>query len=136
MTQPTPPPTTADEGVDPQLFDPAAMAWFDEHLTELREDAYGQRILYQTLAVGFVIGLAAYVAGYLLRSSATTELLGLLGDLIYTFGWACWTGVVVVVFVQLLPEAKRRQIKRALEAYEEARRDKARQKDNNVVERP
>ena len=66
MTQPTPPPTIPGEGVDPRMFDPAARTWFDEHLTELRQDAYGQRILYQTLAAGFVIGLAAYVAGSLL----------------------------------------------------------------------
>jgi hypothetical protein len=42
------------------------------------------------------------------------------GDLIYTFGWALWTGAVVVVFVQIWPEAKRRQYKRALDAYEAA----------------
>jgi hypothetical protein len=48
------------------------------------------------------------------------------GDLLYTLGWALWTGVVVVVFLQVLPEAKRRQYKQALDAYEAALRDKAR----------
>jgi hypothetical protein len=38
---------------------------------------------------------------------------------------ALWTGVVVAVFVQILPEAKRRQYKRALDAYEAAQRDQA-----------
>ena len=38
----------------------------------------------------------------------------------YTFGWALWTGAVVVVFVQIWPEAKRRQFKQALDAYEAA----------------
>jgi hypothetical protein len=73
-----------------------------------------------------VVGLAAHVGGYLLRSSATTEPLGLLADLLYALGWALWTGVVVVVFVQIFPEAKRRQIMRGLDAYEAALRDKAR----------
>jgi len=27
-------------------------------------------------------------------------------DLLYALGWALWTGVVVVVFVQVVPEAK------------------------------
>jgi hypothetical protein len=119
-----------DEELDPRLRDPRVMAWFGEHLTELRRDASGQRILYQSLAAGFVVGLAAHVGGYLLRSSATTEPLGLVADLLYTLGWALWTGAVVVVFVQIVPEAKRRQIKNALDAYEAALRDKAQRKDD------
>jgi hypothetical protein len=75
--------------------------------------------------IGLAVGLAAYVGGYLIKSSTTTELLGLVGDLIYTFGWALWTGVVVVVFLQIIPEAKRRQYKWALDAYEAALREKA-----------
>jgi hypothetical protein len=36
-----------------------------------------------------------------------------------------WTGVVVVVLVQVWPEAKRRQLKRWLDAYEAARPGRA-----------
>ncbi len=46
-------------------------------------------------------------------------------DLLYALGWALWTGVVVVVFVQIIPEVKRRQMKRALDAYEAALRNQA-----------
>ena len=49
----------------------------------------------------------------------------MVADLLYTFGWALWTGVVVVVFLQVIPEAKRRQFKRALDAYEAALREGA-----------
>jgi hypothetical protein len=38
---------------------------------------------------------------------------------------ALWTGVVVVVFVHIFPEGKRRQIQQALDAYEAAQADKA-----------
>jgi hypothetical protein len=79
--------------------------WVGEHLPEVRRSAYGQRSLYWTLGVGFIVGLAAYVGGYALRSSVTTEPLGFVADLLYTLGWALWTGVVVVVFLQILPEA-------------------------------
>jgi hypothetical protein len=72
-----------------------------------------------------VIGLAAHVAGYLLKSSATTEPLGLVADLLYALGRALWTGVVVVEFLQLFPEAKRRQLKGALDAYQAAQRKQA-----------
>jgi hypothetical protein len=96
-----------------------------EHLPELRRSAYGQRLLYQSLGFGFVVGLAAHVGGYLLRSSVTTEPLLLVADLLYALGFALWTGVVVVLFVQVVPEVKRRQIKAALDAYEAAQRDQA-----------
>ena len=56
----------------------------------------------------------------------TTEPLGLVADLFYALGYALWTGVVVVVFVQVFPEAKRRQFKQALAAYEAAQRDEVR----------
>ncbi len=110
----------------PHTFTNEEMAWIGEHLTELRQSVSEQRILHTSLRIGFVVGLVAHVGGYLLRSSATTELLGLAADLLYALGWALWTSVVVVVFVQIVPELKQRQIKRALDAYEAAQRDKAR----------
>jgi GNAT superfamily N-acetyltransferase len=104
----------------------AMLTWVGEHLPEVRRSAYGQRILYWTLGIGFVVGLAAYVGGYALRSSVTTEPLEFVGDLLYTLGWALWTGVVVVLFLQVLPEAKRRGYKQLLEAYETTLSDEAR----------
>jgi hypothetical protein len=115
-----------DEELDPRLYSPDSLAWMRKHLPELRRSAYGQRILYQSLGIGFVVGLAAHVGGYLLRSSVTTEMLGLVADLLYALGYSLWTGVIVVVFVQVVPEVKRRQIKRWLEAYEAEQREKAR----------
>lgn len=106
-------------------FTDEELAAIGAYLPELRRSVAGQRILYTSLAIGFVVGLAAHVGGYLLRSSATTAPLGLVTDLFYALGWALWTGVVVVVFVQIFPEAKRRQIMRGLDAYEAAMRDKA-----------
>ena len=74
-------------------------------MTVLRQGAYGQKFLYFTLAGAFRVGSAAYVAGYFLRPSATTEPFGLLADLLYTFGFALWTAAVVVVLVEIIPEA-------------------------------
>jgi hypothetical protein len=82
--------------------------------------------LYWILGIGVVVGLAAHVGGFLLRSSATTEPLELVADLLYSLGFALWTGVVVVLFVQIWPEAKRRQIERWLDAYDAALRERAR----------
>ena len=80
--------------------DESAMAWMDEHVTELRDYVSGQRILYQSLVISFVIGLGAHVGGYLLRSALPKEPLGLLADLLYALGWSLWTGVVVAVFTR------------------------------------
>jgi hypothetical protein len=107
-----------DEELDPRMRNPYVRAWFSENLTELRRSASGQRLILWPLGIAFVVGLAAHVGGYMLRSSATTEPLGLVADLLYALGFALWTGVVVVVFVQIIPEVKRRQLKQALDAYE------------------
>jgi zinc transporter ZupT len=97
-----------------------------ENLTLVRRSASGQRILYWSLGIGFAAGLAAHVGGFLLKSSTTTEPLSLVADLLYALGWALWTGVVVVVFVQIYPETKKRQFKQVLDAYEAAVGDQAR----------
>ena len=110
----------------PHPFTDEELAWMAEHLPEVRRSAYGQRILYQSLGIGFVVGLAVHVGGYLLRSSVTTEPLGLVADLLYALGYALWTGVVVVLFFQVVPEVKRRQIKRWLDDYDATLRDTAR----------
>jgi hypothetical protein len=96
------------------------LAWVGEHLTTVRRTASGERTLYWILATGFVVGLAAHVGGFLLKTWVTTEPWLVVADLIYTLGWALWTGAVVVVFVQIWPETKRRQYQQALEAYEAA----------------
>ena len=98
------------------------MDWVGEHLPQVRGSAYGQRSLYWTLGIGFVVGLAIYTGGYALKSSVTSEPWAFIGDLLYTFGWALWTGVVVVLFLQVIPEVKRRGYKRLLDAYEADRR--------------
>jgi hypothetical protein len=111
-------------GID--VDDPGALAWMEAHRSEFRQQASGQRPLYWILGIGVVVGLAAHVGGFLLRSSVTTEPLELVADLLYSLGFALWTGVVVVVFVQIWPEAKRRQLKRWLDAYDAALGEKAR----------
>jgi hypothetical protein len=113
------------EGV-PHHFSDEELAWVREHMTQLRESVSGQRVALQSLGIGFVLGLAVYVGGYALKASVTTEPLKLVADLLYALGWALWTGVVVAVFVEIIPRAKQRQIKQALDAYETALREKAR----------
>jgi hypothetical protein len=103
----------------------AMLAWVRENLTEVRRTAAGERPVYWVLGLGLVVGLVVYVAGYLITTSTTTEPLGLVGDVLYALGYALWTGVVVVVFLQIIPEAKRRQYKKALDAYEAAAREDA-----------
>lgn len=102
------------------------LAWVGENMTLVRRSAFGQRIMYWSLGIGFVLGLAAHVGGFLLKSWVTTEPLSLVADLLYALGWALWTGVVVVLFIEIYPEAKKGQYKQALDAYEAAVADQAR----------
>src|SRR5215813_1133975 len=96
------------------------LAYVGEHLALVRRSASGQRPMYWILGIGFVVGLAAHAGGFLLKTSVTTEPLSLVADLLYAFGWSLWTGVILVMFVQIWPEVKRRQYKQALDAYEAA----------------
>ena len=105
----------------------------DEHLSELKQSVSGPRLLYQSLVIGFVIGLAAHVGGYVLASSVPSEPLGLLANLLLALGWSLWTGVVVTVFVEVIPNVKRRQIKQAVDAYEVMRRKQAAGKRETAV---
>jgi hypothetical protein len=127
------------KGVPPLFADEQVLAWMEEHLVELRQSVSGQHFLYWSLVIGFVVGLAAHVGGYALLSSAPGGLLGLLADLLHALGWSLWTGVVVAVFVQVIPEAKRLQIRQTLDAYEALQREKAQAGGNRngaVSEKP
>ena len=102
-----------------------AQAWMEEHQMALRQSASGNHFLYWSLGIGFVVGLAAHIGGFALLMSAPNGFLGLLADLLHALGWSLWTGVVVTLFVQVIPEAKRRQIRQALDAYDALQRKKA-----------
>jgi hypothetical protein len=104
------------EGVDRQ----AMLRWIREHEPELQRSAFGDRLLYQSLGFCLGLGLVAYVGGYLLRTSIDTEPLLFLGDLLYTLGYALWTGAVVVSLLEVVPKVKRRQVRQMLDAYEHA----------------
>lgn len=119
---------TGDRGDNGQdVFGPrgeerdAALAWVGEHLALVRESAFGERVLYWILGTGFVVGLAAHIGGFLLKSSTTDEPLLLVADLLYSLGLALWTGIVVAIFVQIWPNAKKRQFRQTLAAYEAAK---------------
>jgi hypothetical protein len=118
---------TEDNGsksIPPMFTDERVLEWMEEHVTELRRSVSGQRILYESLGIGFVVGLAAHIGGYALLASLPREPFGLLADLLHALGWSLWTGVVVAVFVEIIPEVKRRQIREAIDAYESLQRDK------------
>jgi hypothetical protein len=119
-------PASTDEDLGPWVHDPRILAWAGEHLPELRRSVSGQRTLRWSLVIGFVVGLVAHVTSFLLKTWETTEPLTLLADLLYTLGWALWTGVVLVVFFQVVPQDKTRQIQRAADAFEAALREQAR----------
>jgi hypothetical protein len=45
----------------------AVLACVGENLTQVRRSVYDQRILHWSLAIGFLVGLAGHVGGYLLN---------------------------------------------------------------------
>ncbi|HEY7463765.1 MAG TPA: hypothetical protein VH987_04905 [Candidatus Limnocylindria bacterium] len=107
---------------DPNAFvdNPEIRKWMGEHLDELRSNVTEHRYRTQFIWAGIVAGLLAHVGGYLLRSAALAEPFGLLADLMYALGLALWTGTVVVVLTEIIPQLKERQVLSAIDAYEAA----------------
>jgi hypothetical protein len=108
---------------------PAKPEFTDEELALIAENSAfikpylsGNRFLYEFLVIAFVLGLIVHVIGYWLRQSATGEPFRLIAELVSLMGGALWTGVVVIGFVQVFPEAKLRQLKRAMTEIEARKR--------------
>jgi hypothetical protein len=131
--------STFNKDVQSMFNDEWVMAWMEEHAMDLRKSVSGQSILYWSLGIGFVVSLAAHVGGYLLLLSQPGGFLGLLADLLHALGWSLWTGVVVAVFIQVIPEVKRQQIRQTLDVYDALQRKKAQSGGNRngvVSEKP
>ena len=122
-----------DQGID--LQDPNVQEWFKEHLPKLRRSASGG-FFYRTLAAAFVLGLGAQIGGYELKASTPGEPLGLIADLLYAFGWSLWTGCVVVLFLEVIPAVKQRQLQKALRAYERSIHEANRETQRTAKQRP
>ena len=118
------------KSIPSEFSDERALAWMEDHVAELKQSVSGQRILYWSLGISIVVGLAAHIVGYALLSLLPRGLLGLLADLLHALGWSLWTGVIVALFVQVIPDIKRRQIKQYLDAYEALQRDKTQANSN------
>ncbi len=116
----------------PMFNDERTVEWMDKHLLELKQTASGQRIVYTSLIISFVVGLVAHTGGYALLLSAPGGLLGLLADLLHALGWSLWTGVVVVVFIEIFPAVKRRQIQQVVDAYESLMRERSKEKEKSI----
>ena len=115
-------------------FSDEELAWMAANLPRVRRWIAGEGILYWDLSFAFVLGLAAHIGGYFLRHYTIGEVLPLVADLVSALGTALWTGVVLVVSVQVLPEAKRRAAARALEDYEAALAERAAWSEPNSTE--
>ena len=110
-------------GID--VDDPDTLAWMTEHLPEWRPAGFRAAALVLDPRDRLRGGPGRSCRRFLLKNSVTTEPLLLVADLLYALGWSLWTGVVVVFFVQIWPEAKRRQLKWSLDAYEAVLPEKA-----------
>jgi hypothetical protein len=108
----------SEPDLDSLFADPDAAEWMKTHLAELRSSVAEHRFRKQLVWMGVLVGLVAHIGGYLVRASAPAEPLGLVADLLYSLGLALWTGTVVVVLVEIVPQAKERQILNAIDHYE------------------
>lgn len=107
---------------DRHEFTAEELDYLRRHRKDLESWLNEGRFQYWVFVLALVLGLLAHGLGYALRSSASGEPVAFLADLVYSLGLALWTGAVVAFFIQVFPEAKRRQIKRYLAAYDATRK--------------
>ena len=110
-------------------FNEDELRWAAQHLPQIRGWISGRRFLYDAMLTAVILGLIAHVAGYVLAVSGSGEPRGLVADLLSNLGVALWTGAVLVVFVQVLPDYQRRTARRLIEQSEALVRVKERSPD-------
>ena len=99
-------------------FNEDELRWAAQHQPEIRGWITGRRFLYDAMLTAVILGLIAHVAGDVLAASGSGEPRGLAADLLSNLGVALWTGAVLVVFVQVLPDYQRRTALRLVEQSE------------------
>ena len=107
-------------------FNEDELRWAAQNLPKIRGWISGRRFLYQAVITTVIVGLIAHVAGYLLAESGSGEPIGLVADLLGNFGVALWTGAVLVMLVQVLPDYQQRTALRLVEQSEASLREKNR----------
>jgi hypothetical protein len=111
---------TKDSGPGPvqREFSDVELEMIGKYQPQLRRMLSDSGIVKQYLAIAFGLGLVAHVVGYVLKLLTVGEPFAFFADILYALGFSLWTGVVVVLFVEVLPEAKQRQLIRGLAEYE------------------
>jgi hypothetical protein len=102
-------------------FSEDELRWAAQNLPNIRGWIAGRRFLYQAVVIAVIVGLIAHVAGYPLGVSGSREPRGLVADLLSNLGVALWTGAVLVVLVQVLPDYQHRTALRLVEQSEAMR---------------
>lgn len=102
------------------------LEWAAANMPRMRRWVSGPFFVREALIYAFVFGLLAHVGGYLLTTIAHGEPLRLIADLLATMGTTIWTGAVLYIFVDVLPQTRRRWAERRLAAYESLLKDQGR----------
>ncbi|HSS36671.1 MAG TPA: hypothetical protein VLR93_10375 [Patescibacteria group bacterium] len=107
----------------------AELSWVAEHQEEAAGWVREDRFLGSALVVTFVVGLAINLLGYGMAKGVIPVLLlptDLAAELIGNLGIIMWTSVVVVIFIEVIPERERRRAVRYMAGVRSALRDQGR----------
>jgi hypothetical protein len=94
-------------------FSKSELDWVAANLDDARGWARGDRIITWTLVVTFLIGLVVYLVGFALGSGSLELPNGwpsdLIADLLANLGVVLWTSVILVLFLEILPNWQQRR---------------------------
>jgi hypothetical protein len=109
-------------------FSKEELDWVAQNLDDTQAWARGSAVIWWTLVGTFLLGLAVHVLGFAFATGALDLPAGwptdLVADLLANLGIALWTSVVLVLFLEIMPDWQRRRAETWARAALAALRDR------------
>lgn len=110
--------------VDGYTFSSGELEWARQNLPAIQQAARSNSVLYISMVVAFILGLALYILGFAISTGGISLPFGwqddLIADLMTELGVTLWTSVILVFFLEVLVELQRKRWQRYARIVEHA----------------
>ena len=117
--------------VDGYTFASGELEWARQNLPAIQRSARSNTVLYFSMAIAFILGLALYFLGYAVSTGGIAMPPGwrddLIANLLTELGVTLWTSVILVLFLEVIVEVQRKRWQRYARIVEHALRQQASQ---------
>jgi len=122
--------------VDGYTFASGELEWARQNLPAIQRSARSNTVLYFSMAIAFVLGLALYLLGYVISIGGIAMPPGwrddLIANLLTELGVTLWTSVILVLFLEVIVEIQRKRWQRYARTVEHALQQQASQVSSDL----